>query len=228
MTTLKDISILPGYETELEYVRSIGCHSLTFFGGEVREGGYHVQQNPYEFAALLTWLKHIEHLNPIPGSHDLYDPYSYLEVGSASGGFIRAIHERVPFGSAIMIDNGAYMEEHQLDNISAFKDKVSRHILDSHSPQAKAVLADKKFDVIFVDGDHSYEGVKLDIDMVLPHAHPATFIIFHDIQCSHVPGVQKAYEEALAEGKIREVARFVKENKEPDGLTFGIGITQKV
>lgn len=198
------------FEENLSFVEGIGCYSPEFFTGKV-EGGYHLQQNPNEMAKLLTYLQ-------------LHGPFkSYLEIGSASGGFIRCIHEKVGFESGVMIDDGQCQPSKQLENIEAFKDKISRNILDSHSDETKKVLGATIFDLIFVDGDHSYEGVAQDIDLVMPHADQDTIIVFHDIDCREVPGVKKAYEEALTSGKLVEVARFV----EPLArMTFGIGVTK--
>jgi predicted O-methyltransferase YrrM len=35
-------------------------------------------------------------------------------------------------------------------------------------------------DLIFIDGDHSYEGVKRDWELFLPHVKPSGIVIFHD------------------------------------------------
>ena len=39
---------------------------------------------------------------------------------------------------------------------------------------------DKKIDLIFIDGDHSYEGVKADWDLFLPHLAEFGVVVFHD------------------------------------------------
>ncbi len=39
---------------------------------------------------------------------------------------------------------------------------------------------DKKIDLIFIDGDHSYEGVKADWELFLPHLNEFGVVIFHD------------------------------------------------
>jgi predicted O-methyltransferase YrrM len=38
----------------------------------------------------------------------------------------------------------------------------------------------KKIDILFVDGDHSYEGVKSDWDLFSPHLREFGIVIFHD------------------------------------------------
>lgn len=198
------------FEENLRYVHSVGCHSPEFFSGRT-QGGYHLQQNPVEMAHLLTWLQ-----ERFPAGVE-----DYLEIGSASGGFIRCIHEVVGFDYGTMIDNGEYQVELQPGNIKEFQNKVFRYILDSHSPAAKEVLGHGKFDFIFVDGDHSYDGVKQDIDLVIPHADKDTIIGFHDIECPHVPGVKQAYDEAIAAGKLVEIKRWV----EPaNRMTFGLSV----
>ena len=39
---------------------------------------------------------------------------------------------------------------------------------------------DNKIDLIFIDGDHSYEGVKADWDLFLPHLNEFGVVVFHD------------------------------------------------
>ena len=39
---------------------------------------------------------------------------------------------------------------------------------------------DKKIDLIFIDGDHSYEGVKADWELFLPHMSEFGVVVFHD------------------------------------------------
>lgn len=204
----------PNFEENLDYVHQVGVHSVVFFQGKA-EGGYHLQQNPGEMAGFLSYLK-----ERFPQGMS-----RYLEIGSASGGFIRCISERVGFEYALMMDFGLIQVEMQESNIERFKSKVKRVIIDSHSEGAHTLLASEApFDVIFIDGDHEKNGVALDIDLVLEHASgPDTLICFHDIYCLHVPGVGEAYREAIASGKIREVGMIQAELNNP----LGIAITKR-
>ena len=35
-------------------------------------------------------------------------------------------------------------------------------------------------DMLFIDGDHSYDGVKRDWDLFMPHVAPFGLVVFHD------------------------------------------------
>jgi cephalosporin hydroxylase len=56
---------------------------------------------------------------------------------------------------------------------------------DSHSTrclqQVGGILQGEKIDFLFIDGDHSYEGVKNDFAMYAPFVKPGGLIAFHDI-----------------------------------------------
>lgn len=54
---------------------------------------------------------------------------------------------------------------------------------------------DKKVDFIFIDGDHSYEGVKKDVDIWLPKLNPNALIVLHDI--GWADGVQRVVREDI-------------------------------
>jgi len=47
--------------------------------------------------------------------------------------------------------------------------------------KVEAVLGGAKLDVLFIDGDHSYQGVKKDFDLWSPLVRPGGIILFHDI-----------------------------------------------
>jgi cephalosporin hydroxylase len=47
--------------------------------------------------------------------------------------------------------------------------------------KVEAVLGGEKLDVLFIDGDHSYIGVKADFDLWSPLVRPGGIVLFHDI-----------------------------------------------
>ena len=93
-----------------------------------------------------------------------------------------------------------------------------------------ACLKGRSLDVLYIDGDHSYAGIKADFNLYSPLVRPGGIIIFHDIvpdyktrfgieTTSHVGGVPQFWEEIKAtHGKVEEIV----EDYAQDG--FGIGI----
>ncbi len=57
---------------------------------------------------------------------------------------------------------------------------------DSHAPavraQVEALLAGEQLDFLFIDGDHTYAGVKKDFEDYAPFVRPGGIIAFHDIE----------------------------------------------
>lgn len=58
--------------------------------------------------------------------------------------------------------------------------------------------------VLFIDGDHTYEGCKADIDAWYPHMAKDGVMLFHDCDASS-PGVERAVAEFVEEHNIKDV-----------------------
>lgn len=56
------------------------------------------------------------------------------------------------------------------------------------------ILWDKQIDILFIDGDHSYDGCKKDYEKYEPFVKPGGIIIMHDITCRHY-GVKDLWKE---------------------------------
>jgi cephalosporin hydroxylase len=104
------------------------------------------------------------------------------------------------------------------------------HLLrgDSHQPEMfarlKTVLpGDGKVDFLFIDGDHTYEGVKADFEMYSGLVRPGGLIVFHDI-CKHPEAlncqVDRFWQEVKNERRARE---FVHDSNQG---TCGIGVIE--
>lgn len=77
-------------------------------------------------------------------------------------------------------------------NVESVKNKII--ILKSDSVKAAENFSEK-IDFIFVDGDHSYEGVKADVDSWFNKLKPGGLIIMHDIEWAE--GVIKVIKEDI-------------------------------
>lgn len=89
-----------------------------------------------------------------------------------------------------------------LANIKPYKDKIEP--LRGYSYDVRKTWPEeRKIDFLWIDGDHSYEGVKRDIQDWLPLVKKDSFICFHDYR--DAPGVRCAVDEIAREDRIRFV-----------------------
>lgn len=116
-----------------------------------------------------------------------------MEIGSYLGGnFYVMCKLSNPSGLKISLDwplcqdqivqiklNNAYAK------MKSFADDVYLVHTDSHQIESKnqisSILGEEKLDFLFIDGDHTYDGVKQDFEMYSPFVKKGGYIAFHDI-----------------------------------------------
>ena len=122
-------------------------------------------------------------------------PKTVVEIGTAHGGTLflwcRLAH---PEATVVSIDlpggiHGGgypYWKSFIYRRFPVARQKL--HLLrgDSHKPEMLASLktllpGDGKVDLLFIDGDHTYNGVKSDFEMYRSLVRPGGIILFHDI-----------------------------------------------
>lgn len=208
----------PYFDATVDLIRRAGTDSLAHFGnGYTHEGGYSLQQNPEEFAALVHLLGERAHVGKGLGLRRM----GYLEIGSASGGSARLLHEQLDFPVMWSIDNhGHHRWVEQEENWRAVP--IAAWVGDSHSSEAAAFLAHqlrtKDPIIAFIDGDHSHAGVSADVALVRPHLGSGSLIVFHDTVA--VDGVKQAFEETTAWACL--IANYVGDGYRP----LGIGVLE--
>jgi len=164
-------------EEILEFVLSAGSDSTEVFGGRFK-GGYELQQCPEEITDFLEKYQNLEIDN-------------FLEIGVAAGGNTRIFCDYLKIKNVHVMDLNehpsiSYPENpnardnnfENLKNSNEFKSFYG----DSHSEDAKKWLEDlsTKFQMVFIDGDHTEHGIKLDTELVLPHLDDNAYVIYHD------------------------------------------------
>ena len=77
-------------------------------------------------------------------------------------------------------------------------------IMRTYSHKAAKKVEDHSLDFVFIDGNHSYEGVKSDIKLWLPKIKKGGFISGHDLNHPRLPGVSKAVYEAFKESEVEK------------------------
>lgn len=94
--------------------------------------------------------------------------------------------------------------EHLTANLAAFgvSDVVTQVV--KHSTEAAREWSNGEIDVLWIDGDHEYDGVKGDIDAWTPFVRLGGHVALHDIS-PNWPGVQQAYGELLDDADWEQV-----------------------
>lgn len=124
-------------------------------------------------------------------------PKYVLEIGTAGGGSLFMLSQVIEDDAVLIsvdLPNGQFGGGYPENRISLYNSfaKASQKIelirKDSHSLESlksvKMILKNKNLDFLFIDGDHSYEGVKKDFELYAPLVKKNGLIAFHDI----VPG----------------------------------------
>ena len=78
----------------------------------------------------------------------------------------------------------------------------------NHTADAAMLCGNESVDVLYVDGDHTYEGVKRDYEAWFPKMKVGGVIIFHDMDPGH-EGVWEFFnrdiQDELESGRLREI-----------------------
>lgn len=130
-----------------------------------------IQQVQEEFTFLTYFIKS-------------YRPHNILEIGCKGATFF--MFNRFSTGKkiAIDIDNKClnYLHFFTYDEDFTFINENSQEI----GTYDKVKNICDSFDFIFIDGDHSYEGVKRDFELYKNLLSPRGYIGFHDIDPNHI------------------------------------------
>ncbi len=136
---------------------------------------YHALQKPYELSAFLAILVDMQPR-----------PQIMVEIGCDAGGTLWA-WKQIGIPRVIGIE---YPDEHSDDNPWGTDNPLVPHgceIIrgDSHADETRQRLADlldgQPIDVLFIDADHTYEGVKRDFLMYAPMVANEGAVVLHDV-----------------------------------------------
>lgn len=116
---------------------------------------------------------------------------SYLEIGCHKGGtFIITVEYLSRFNKinhALAVDNWSRDE---MLNYATICENVDYVVTSSASETFEKLVKERVWDLILIDGDHSYQAVKKDFETVKNYAR---FIAFHDIKNIFCPGTQQIW-----------------------------------
>jgi len=117
-----------------------------------------------------------------------------LEIGTYNGGTLYLWCKLATTDATIIsldLPGGNFGGGYNIKKISKFKkyNQSNQKLFflreDSHKKlslkKVKDILKKNKLDILFIDADHTYQGVKKDFEMYSPLVKKNGFIIFHDI-----------------------------------------------
>ncbi|MCC2442996.1 class I SAM-dependent methyltransferase [Bacillus cereus] len=191
-------------------------------------------QNTYELKHFLEGVKKQK-------------PKTVVEIGTASGGLFYCLSQLAdPEALMVSIDypGGPYgggQDESEIQLYSSFgranqefafiRDRSFHH---STKIDLKKILGDRKIDLLFIDGDHSYGGVHSDFNMYKEFVGEGGVIAFHDIS-SRPESWGRGYDAGVFWNEIKHDYENVEEIIDPNGckipfllkeedfLAYGIG-----
>lgn len=169
--------------------------------------GLRIWQYPNQFEPYMSWLA------SQAGSIN-----SYLEIGTRHGGtFVTQVETlrrlNPAFNRAVAVD---LIEQPSLLESYEYRQQ------DSGSESFRQWIDGEFFDVVFVDGDHSYGGVANDAAVTIDRCN---IQIFHDISshaCVDVPRFWREHREACH--STHDVLEFTAQYEEVAGDFLGIGV----
>jgi predicted O-methyltransferase YrrM len=124
----------------------------------------------------------------------------FLASGSAKGSKVYCVDT---WTNLAMSEGPKDTYEDFMQNTKTLKDKIVP--LKGFSKEI-AQQFHEEIDMLFIDGDHSYEGVKNDLYAWLPHTKEATILVMHDY--------------GWAEGVIQVVGEIIKPIEIKKGMPF--------
>ena len=153
-----------------------------------------------------------------------------LEIGVFKGEFAETLHKTNPSilylvdcweNSNICSGN---VDGNNVENYNGFslynlvKDKLSHYsnieIIRNYSQNFIPLLDNNTLDIVYIDGDHSYKGVKRDLELVYPKVKNGGYIMGHDYEMNmnkaknyYNFGVKKAVDEFCIKYNVSIIAK---------------------
>jgi cephalosporin hydroxylase len=95
------------------------------------------------------------------------------------------------------VNDLTFLRNMRLANVPDKDFRLIKHY--STDPEAIVSAREIPINLIIIDGDHSYEGVKFDFDTYFPILQPGGYVIFDDYNAREWPGVQQFIDHDLQE-----------------------------
>jgi predicted O-methyltransferase YrrM len=192
--------------------------------------------DPIDVRFNFSWLKPYN-FDSFQNEFELRDFFNFLgekkfnvicEIGTDNGGTLYLWSKILKPGGLIISVDLAKLYRKSINRFlrRIFPKEQQVYFIreDSHTSicveKLVRILKEKKIDFLFIDGDHSYDGVKQDFSDYSKFVKKGGIIAFHDISVTELPenicGVFKFWNEIKMEYKYKEIIG------EKDGIGIGL------
>jgi len=194
------------------------------------------KDTPEKFAKLTNLIPSHQRKNEFCSFIEFLNKHKIsviVEIGTADSGTHLLLSQLVSSQKTMVAIDLEIRNRKSLSAINSNNDnrlyiEGSSHSGETHS-QLLSLLKKKKIDLLFIDGDHSYEGVKKDFELYKSSVSKNGIIAFHDIvpdsfsrtgvkTSSYVGEVPKFWNEIK---KNYNYVEFI-ESKDQDGCGIGV------
>lgn len=155
----------------------------------------------FEAAALMTVAHGIREKNPV-----------FVNIGAGAGTSGLALREGCQRAKIYTVDISPGGPLGGMENeVNAFADtdlELPTQILGD-SKEVGAIWKWGEIDLLFIDGDHSYEGCRGDLAAWLPHLKPGGWLLVHDYDGKFWPDVTRVMDELENQGSFGMVSRSI-------------------
>lgn len=196
---MRPIRPVPPREELINVIEQAGSANEDFFGFPFKKDGLFLQQDPEEYASFVHFMA-----TKVP-------PASLtLDIGTAAGGQTKFLRDYFSADRTIVLDIGQHPDFPQWERIKKLvnSDIILEIIDDSHAPRVREKLLPYagQVDVAFVDGDHSYRGLRKDIFLTKDLLKPGGYMILHDTAVMR--GLRRVFDELLESSDFQLFRNF--------------------
>jgi len=142
-------------------------------------GGLLIWQYPNQFSKYLCLLKEQK-------------IQSYIEIGCRWGGTFVLTNEYLKMFNDVSKSVAIDIIDSPVSHYCISNNETQFIKINSQSSEFKNYINDNYFDLIFIDGDHTYDGVKNDYEI---SKNSGKIFVFHDIINDSCPGVVQFWNE---------------------------------
>lgn len=157
-------------------------------------------QKPVEFGALLGLVRRLK-------------PNVIVELGVSQGGTMYGFQHAARSATVLSVDISS--------NAATIRG-------DSHDPdtlnELRRLLDGRPIDLLFIDGDHTYDGVRADFEMYAPLVRSGGIVAFHDILPHTAYPEFKVHEYWRELARTRQFQEFIDPSDWGWGQWGGIGV----